>query len=148
MSEHLDSDIESTTTTPQANVEDTRSDNTIASDTSLDRTLGLAELQEALAIDPNIDLTLIMSGDAAEETYSVGGISFKINVTNPTVNPATVIGVLFTKEHRPDVGSKEESELIKAITTNQYVHQRPGEPPYEPFATRSASFNRNHLEKL
>ena len=118
MSEQSDSEL--TTDNPSTNLEDTDSENTIPSDTSLDRTLGLADLQaELLAIDSDVDLTLTMTNEP-EETYSVGGISFKINPTNPTVNPVTVIGVLFTKEHRPDVGSKEESELIKAITTNQY----------------------------
>jgi len=106
------SNSESTTENLTTNSEDTHSENTLLPDTSLDHTLGLADLQaELLAIEPNVDLTLTMPNET-EETYSVGGISFKINPTNPTVNPATVIGVLFTREHRPEVGSKEEAEFI------------------------------------
>ena len=57
---------------------------------------------------------------STEEEFTVGGLTSKINPTEPVENATTIIGVLFTKEHRPDVGSKEEIELIKSINTNQY----------------------------
>ena len=55
-----------------------------------------------------------------QTTYKVGTLSFSVDTDNPTVNPPTQVGRLYTKEHRPDVGSKEEKELITSITVNQY----------------------------
>jgi hypothetical protein len=55
-----------------------------------------------------------------QTTYKVGTLSFSVDTDNPTVNTPTQVNRLYTKEHRPDVGSKEEKKLITSITVNQY----------------------------
>eukprot|EP00536_Pseudo-nitzschia_multiseries_P003617 jgi/Psemu1/8184/gm1.8184_g len=53
------------------------------------------------------------------KTNQVGGLTFSVYPEQPKVNQPTQIGILYKKEFRPSVGSKEENELIKAITTKQ-----------------------------
>ena len=56
----------------------------------------------------------------SDKTYSTaGGLQFSINPTEPIVNTPPRIGILYKKEHRPTIGSKEEAELIKSITAKQ-----------------------------
>lgn len=58
---------------------------------------------------------------APEEKFTLdNGLSWKTNPIDPKVNKVSVIGIICTKETRPNPGSKEETELIKSITTNQY----------------------------
>jgi hypothetical protein len=54
------------------------------------------------------------------KTFNVGSLSFAVDIENPEVNPPSKVGRLYTKEHRPDIGSKEEKELISSITSKQY----------------------------
>ena len=53
------------------------------------------------------------------KTHTVGGFQFIITPSKPIINKPTQIGILYKKEHRPPIGSKEEAELIKIITCKQ-----------------------------
>lgn len=48
------------------------------------------------------------------------GLSWTTNPIGPKVNKISVIGIICTKETWSDRGLKEETELIKCITTNQH----------------------------
>lgn len=50
-------------------------------------------------------------------TISVGGLDL---IIPDKKNAPAAAGILFPKEHRPTVGSKEEKELIYSINTNSY----------------------------
>eukprot|EP00536_Pseudo-nitzschia_multiseries_P015569 jgi/Psemu1/43086/gm1.43086_g len=55
-----------------------------------------------------------------DETYEVGKLTFSVNpATKPEVNKPIQIDILYKKEFRPKIGSKEEAELIKVITRKQ-----------------------------
>ena len=52
--------------------------------------------------------------------FTVGTLSFDVDVTNPIENTISQVGLLYSKESRPTVGSQEEKDLITAITSKQY----------------------------
>jgi len=81
--------------------------------TPSDESLNLSNLQRELEALEALDTM-------SEETFNMDGLSWKVNPTNPTVNETSASGVLYSKEHRPAVGSKLEIDIIKAITENRY----------------------------
>mmetsp|Transcript_19875 Transcript_19875/g.55385 ORF Transcript_19875/g.55385 Transcript_19875/m.55385 type:complete len:126 (-) Transcript_19875:33-410(-) len=52
--------------------------------------------------------------------FTIGNLSFAVDVDKPKENAIAQVGRLYTKEHRPTVGSQEEKDLIAAIIGNQY----------------------------
>ena len=59
-----------------------------------------------------------------KKTFKVAGVLFEVGIAYPTTNTPTVIETLFNKEYCPYAGSKDEIELIKAITANQYKNYK------------------------
>eukprot|EP00536_Pseudo-nitzschia_multiseries_P016048 jgi/Psemu1/219984/e_gw1.1008.6.1 len=63
---------------------------------------------------------MIPTSPGSDKIYEVGGLTFSVSTKVPKVNKTTKIGTLvYKKEFRPPVGSKEETELIKAIKTKR-----------------------------
>ena len=83
---------------------------------------------DILALEANIEAilqsgttpTLLSSIMADTSNYSTGTLSWEVNTIAPVENPASNVGRIYTKENRPDIGSKEEKELISGILTKQY----------------------------
>eukprot|EP00536_Pseudo-nitzschia_multiseries_P005532 jgi/Psemu1/12769/gm1.12769_g len=57
--------------------------------------------------------------DNEDTSYEVQGLTLKANPSKPKMNKPTQIGILYKKEHHPATGSKEETGLIKLITSKQ-----------------------------
>ena len=51
--------------------------------------------------------------------FTIGTLSFAVDVTSPQENTIVQVGRLYQKETRPTVGSQEEKDLIAAVTANQ-----------------------------
>ena len=50
-------------------------------------------------------------------TYNCHGLEFEVDGTNPIINKPSKAVILYKKEHRPVVGSKDKADPIKLITS-------------------------------
>jgi hypothetical protein len=60
-------------------------------------------------------------------TYTIGGVEFEFDNDTPTQNTDYNVGVMISKEDRPDPGSDIERKLIESLCKNQYTKYKKAE---------------------
>ena len=60
-------------------------------------------------------------------TYKIGGVEIEFNAAEPAQNTDYNVGVMMSKEDRPDSGTDTERKLIESLCKNQYTKYKKAE---------------------
>lgn len=60
-------------------------------------------------------------------TYKIGGVEIEFDTATPTQNTDYNVGVMMSKEDRPDSGTDTERKLIESLCKNQYTKYKKAE---------------------